>query len=190
MLNDYLLDTLTTIQNNMKYILSFMIAMNFLVIFVLKFSIKLREKLSDFFDLPKKYTKEELGSVKEVLFLISHPDDEIMFFTPTIKTLITNGVFKMRILCLSNGNYEGLGKIREAEMNNVCKTLGIEFEIIDDDKMKDDIRYKWDSELIANKITEYMAKDNNLDKIGTIVTFDENGITNHPNHTSCYEGLM
>jgi N-acetylglucosaminylphosphatidylinositol deacetylase len=189
MFNDYLLDTLASVQDNMKYFLSIMIGLNFLVIFLLKFSINLREKFSDFFDLPKKYTKEELSAVKEVLLLTAHPDDEVMFFTPTLRALLAQGI-KIRLLCLSNGNFDGLGRIREVELKNVCKTLAIELEITDDDKLKDDIRHKWDSELVATKLTEYMNKDSNLDKIGTIITFDEYGITNHPNHISCYDGLM
>jgi LmbE family N-acetylglucosaminyl deacetylase len=187
--NEYLLDTLTLIQDNMKYFLSFMIILNFVVIFFLKFSIKKREKFSDFLDLPRKYTQEQLSEIKDVLLIIAHPDDEVMFFTPTLKTLLENKI-KVRILCLSNGNFDGIGKVREEEMRAVCTKLNIQLEIIEDDKLKDDIRYKWDSDLVANKIEEYMNKANNIEKIGTLITFDEYGITKHPNHVSCYEGLM
>lgn len=44
---------------------------------------------------------------------------QVMFFTPTIKKLIEDGT-SVHILCLSNGNYDGLGKIREKELYNAC----------------------------------------------------------------------
>ena len=56
--------------------------------------------------------KGELSSIGSVLLIIAHPDDEIMFWTPTIKTLISFNI-SMKILCLSNGNYDGLGELRE-----------------------------------------------------------------------------
>ena len=43
-------DFLETIQNNIRFILSFIIISNFLIIFLLKFSIKLRNKFELFFD--------------------------------------------------------------------------------------------------------------------------------------------
>jgi len=52
---------------------------------------------------------------KRILFVISHPDDESMFFVPTILNLKAEG-YTLELLCLSNGNYDGLGKIREIEM--------------------------------------------------------------------------
>jgi hypothetical protein len=189
MSDENLFDFLTTIQDNMKYFLTIMIIINFVVIFLLKFSIKIKEKFTDFFDLPRKFTNEDLATIKEVLLITAHPDDEIMFFTPTLNKL-TNSNVKVKLLCLSNGNFDGQGKVREEELKTVCKQLNIEYEIINDDKLKDDIRYKWDSEKVAEKIAEYINKDNNIEKIGAIVTFDENGVTKHLNHISCYEGLV
>ena len=38
-----------------------------------------------------------------------------MFFGPTLCMLERQG-FATHVLCLSNGNYEGLGKVREKEL--------------------------------------------------------------------------
>lgn len=48
------------------------------------------------------------------LFVIAHPDDEAMFFVPTILALKRNQTnqSKMSLLCLSSGNAVGLGEIR------------------------------------------------------------------------------
>lgn len=51
---------------------------------------------------------------KKVLFVTAHPDDECMFFTPTIEAMKKES--DLYILVLSNGGYDGLGKIRQKEM--------------------------------------------------------------------------
>lgn len=42
--------------------------------------------------------------VKEALLVIAHPDDECMFFAPTIIGLQERGI-KVNILCLSTGEF-------------------------------------------------------------------------------------
>ena len=40
---------------------------------------------------------------KKILLLIAHPDDESMFFLPSIYELLKIG-YKIKIICFSNGN--------------------------------------------------------------------------------------
>ena len=40
-----------------------------------------------------------------VLFVIAHPDDECMFFAPTILALTRSGQYDVFLLCLSSGNH-------------------------------------------------------------------------------------
>ena len=47
-----------------------------------------------------------------------------MFFAPSIIQL--NNFNKIHVLCLSNGNYAGLGKIRERELEKSCEVFEIE----------------------------------------------------------------
>ena len=186
-----LFDYLESIQENIKYILSFIIITNFIIIFLIKFAIRTREKFKNFF-----HTIE--STKQEVLLIIAHPDDEIMFFYPTIINLLKNKI-KIRILCLCNGNFDGLGKIREGEFSQVMKMLRIDnYKIINDEKLNDGIKVKWDENHIAARIKQYLSEEEgdsngkiiNFNRIGIIITFDENGVTKHPNHSSCCHGLL
>jgi N-acetylglucosaminylphosphatidylinositol deacetylase len=47
-----------------------------------------------------------------------------MFFAPTIRGLLKGG-WDVRGLCLSNGNAEGLGKVREGELRDAWEVLGV-----------------------------------------------------------------
>ena len=131
--------------------------------------------------------KNDISKIKSVLLIIAHPDDEIMFFTPTIKYLIKLGI-KIKILCLSNGNYDKIGEIRTEEFKNVSKYLKLEDnELIDIPELQDDIKKFWNEKIVSDKISDFLNKNNDIE---TILTFDENGITKHPNHISCYNGLV
>lgn len=175
---------LESIQNNIKLFLSAIIILNFLVIILLKLSIRAKQKFLAFFENSGSQQK------RDTLLIIAHPDDEVMFFTPTVKCLISNGC-KVRVLCLSNGNTDNLGKIRETELEKVCKHLGVsECEILSHEGLQDDIRTYWSNDVVAKVIKEYLDRADYIDKIGTIITFDETGITKHPNHISCCNGLL
>ena len=58
------------------------------------------------------------------VLVMAHPDDESMFFLPTIRSLQEAGE-TVWILCLTTGNYDGLGNTRKLELSNVCRLLGI-----------------------------------------------------------------
>lgn len=84
----------------------------------------------------------DLPSVGSVLLLIAHPDDEIMFWTPTIKYLLSKKI-QLKILCLSNGNYNGLGDLREVEFDNVSRELNLFNNVIlNVPELQDDITKK------------------------------------------------
>jgi len=60
-----------------------------------------------------------------ILYVIAHPDDEAMFFVPSIVQLRQPHLHnKLYLLCLSNGNFDGLGKIREKELHASARYLG------------------------------------------------------------------
>ena len=131
--------------------------------------------------------KTELSSVGSVLLIIAHPDDEIMFWTPTIKALIDYKI-PMKILCLSNGNYDGLGELREKEFDNVSRALNLpDNQILNIPELQDNIKQYWEPKIVSEQIEEFL-KDNT--DVKTIITFDNNGVTKHPNHISCFNGLI
>ena len=63
--------------------------------------------------LPQPLTGETL------ILVIAHPDDEAMFFYPTISR-----AKRLHIICLSNGGYDGLGEQREKELQRAARRLG------------------------------------------------------------------
>ena len=63
---------------------------------------------------------------KRVVLLIAHPDDEAMFFAPTVVALThPDRGNHLKILCLSNGNAEGLGERRRVELVQSAEVLGV-----------------------------------------------------------------
>ncbi|KAM3561918.1 hypothetical protein ARSEF4850_003008, partial [Beauveria asiatica] len=66
---------------------------------------------------------------KRICLLIAHPDDEAMFFAPTVLALTRPETGNhVKILCLSSGNAEGLGETRKKELVKSGMTLGLRDE--------------------------------------------------------------
>ncbi len=125
---------------------------------------------------------------KHVIIVTSHPDDECMFFAPTILGLQQLLGCTIHLMCLSNGDFYGQGKIREKELLNSCKVLGIDREnctIINDECLPDDPNIKWKPEVITRYIKEEISKA----KFHMLVTFDSNGVSGHPNHNAIYAAV-
>lgn len=108
------------------------------------------------------------------LLLIAHPDDESMFFAPSLLNLKGN----IDILCLSNGNKEG--KEREKELKMVGYYTGanvIITTLFSDGK-------DWNPEKIYLRLLwAYILRP-----FDVLMTFDEKGVSGHKNHISCYKG--
>uniref|UniRef100_A0A3Q4AMF7 N-acetylglucosaminylphosphatidylinositol deacetylase n=1 Tax=Mola mola TaxID=94237 RepID=A0A3Q4AMF7_MOLML len=68
--------------------------------------------------------REAGGADIRVLIVTAHPDDECMFFAPTIIQLVELHA-SVHLLCLSQGNYYNKGAQRKQELLNSCAVLGI-----------------------------------------------------------------
>jgi N-acetylglucosaminylphosphatidylinositol deacetylase len=115
---------------------------------------------------------------ESVLVVTAHPDDECMFFTPTLLALYHRGV-KVYLLCLSTGNAEGQGSQRIVELYRAARTLGIpkdRIAIVDHPKLSDG--GNWSSSFIEDQVIQAV----NLIKATHIITFDLDGVSGHPNH--------
>ena len=138
----------------------------------------------------EKDSNKEEDKEKKVMLVISHPDDEAMFFGPTLESLkktkmITTKVF---CICLSNGNASGLGQTRAKELKKstleVFKLDGC--VIADSEDLQDGMDNVWPLEEIANVVHEcvqHYSPD-------VILTFDERGVSKHPNHVQTHRGVM
>lgn len=125
-----------------------------------------------------KFLKQE----SNILLVVAHPDDEVMFFGPTLCSILEHKI-PIKVLCLSNGNADSLGKIREKEFSKSLLNLGISnFTIIDDHELADGF-HLWDPALISSYLDTYISSCN------TILTFDSFGISGHPNHISLFHGV-
>ncbi len=79
-----------------------------------------------------------------------------MFFVPSIIQLREKN--DLYILCLSNGNFDGLGKIREKEMHASASYFGFkECKVVDNPQLQDGMKSYWDPEIIAQEIKNYMT---------------------------------
>lgn len=138
-------------------------------------------------------TKVNFQKVSTVNLLIAHPDDEVMFFAPTLLNL--NDYFsslsksiKFNIICFSNGNFDGLGDARAHELQNSINLLlnnngSSNYTKIYLFNHSDGMHENWDivkmEAQLANILTDI---DNSI-----ILTFDHNGVSKHPNHIACYK---
>ena len=96
------------------------------VIVPLLFAFILRESINH--DNPFLHIKSQTndtGSPPKVLLVTAHPDDESLFFAPTLASLQTSNA-DVFFLCLSTGDADGLGKVRQQELIQSLDVLGIQ----------------------------------------------------------------
>ncbi|KAL8129473.1 LOW QUALITY PROTEIN: hypothetical protein V2J09_018628 [Rumex salicifolius] len=107
---------------------------------------------------------------KNVLLVIAHPDDESMFFAPSINYLTSRG-HNIHILCLSTGmpdhlipidcptigNADGIGKIRTIELYKASAVLKVpmqQVKVVDHQDLQDGFGKVWNLSLIAKFVEE------------------------------------
>lgn len=122
-----------------------------------------------------------------VYYIIGHPDDEVMFFAPSILEL-TKPAYnnEVKLICLSIGDAvdPSMGPIRSEELKHSGKILGLKDDNIQIlDKFKDSMELHWDEMEISSVLQELIKEDS-----AVLITFDEKGVSNHPNHISLFYG--
>ncbi|XP_057317122.1 N-acetylglucosaminyl-phosphatidylinositol de-N-acetylase-like [Hydractinia symbiolongicarpus] len=133
---------------------------------------------------------EHLFLQQKVLFVTAHPDDEVVFFGPTINSLRRIvGAENIFLLAMTNGNYEGKGRTREKEIVEGFKVLGLNSGHIHFYKHEAPLVDHPDIHLpfkeLAVGIEEHVKKLN----INTIITFDDMGVSGHLNHGDIYRAI-
>ncbi|TPX66141.1 hypothetical protein SpCBS45565_g04669 [Spizellomyces sp. 'palustris'] len=148
----------------------------------------------------------ELRTAQRPLLVVAHPDDECLFFSPTMNAL--GGV--KGVLVLSTGNNYGIGDTRRRELMGSCRELGVDEEhctvldfpyvawficdfrfsllssgIVASD-IQDNPREWWPADRILEIVTEHVKKTN----ADVIVTFDSGGTSGHINHRSVHRALV
>ncbi|KAK7961098.1 N-acetylglucosaminyl-phosphatidylinositol de-N-acetylase [Apiospora saccharicola] len=137
---------------------------------------------------------------KRICLLIAHPDDEAMFFAPTLLALTRPDTGNhVKILCLSTGDQDGMGHVRRTELKKSAMLLGLRDEddafVVDDPDFRDSITETWDTDKVATLLSAAFAPHLSQKKtrepmasIDVLLTFDEGGVSSHPNHISLYHG--
>lgn len=123
-----------------------------------------------------------------VLFVTAHPDDECMFFAPSVINSLENSCNEnVYLLCLTNGNYYGLGHIRKKEILKSCVALGMSVKnvFVLDSVFFLDGNTDWDFQRVRVAIKEKVIELG----IKTIVTFDSHGVSKHLNHIALFQSL-
>mmetsp|Transcript_3507 Transcript_3507/g.7278 ORF Transcript_3507/g.7278 Transcript_3507/m.7278 type:complete len:246 (-) Transcript_3507:853-1590(-) len=127
--------------------------------------------------------KRQLASEK-FLIVTAHPDDEVMFFFPFISSFVKTN--EVGLLCLSTGDADGLGRVRSIELEKASKFLGLSrHSIADDPLLRDGMRTQWDISRIRTLVKEELTKHNYT----SIVTFDQHGVSSHPNHIAIHSAI-
>lgn len=127
---------------------------------------------------------------KKSLLVIAHPDDETMFFGPTIMNII-NVNKSLDILCLSNGDGENFeGNKRFDELSRVVKAFGpnVRFNVIKDKQLKDSMTIQWNTNTIISYIKAELSSHKD-EPINTLITFDSYGVSGHSNHRSIHKAI-
>eukprot|EP00938_MAST-03A_sp_MAST-3A-sp1_P007438 g7438.t1 len=154
---------------------------------ILLICIALRVLRSLIFSSNEKF--EKYFKSKTCGLVIAHPDDETMFFSPWIRTFMrSSNVDRLFVLCLSNGDYDGLGEVREKEIVQAAVCLGLDGEnvnVIRDSRLADGPNSVWKEEAIRGHVAKFVESN----KISTLVTFDDFGVSGHVNHIHCSMGV-
>jgi N-acetylglucosaminylphosphatidylinositol deacetylase len=135
------------------------------------------------------------------IFVIAHPDDESMFFLPTIFGL--QHVDQKWLLCLSNGNYNGLGRTREVELHRAAGCLGFDrIVVVNHDELQDSPTRTWSHHTVARVLEETLLRSlpNPPDadandchphqQVVLLYTFDDKGVSGHVNHVDTHHGVQ
>ncbi|KAM7500658.1 hypothetical protein LguiA_025072 [Lonicera macranthoides] len=109
------------------------------------------------------------------------------FFTPTINYLTSRG-HSIYILCISSGNADGMGDIRQEELYQASAILKVplhQVKILDHPDLQDGFGKVWNCSLLSRIIEEEIDSH----AIDLIITFDNYGVSGHCNHCDVSQGV-
>lgn len=120
------------------------------------------------------------------VIVTAHPDDESMFFLPTIRCLQQKGC-EIWLICLTTGNYDGLGTVRSRELRRTCREiLGIQqVQLIDDPRLPDHPTQAWPLEHAVHVLETHLPSQQIQ-----LITFDSYGVSGHINHRDTFRAVQ
>ena len=141
-----------------------------------------------------------MSSITHVIFVLAHPDDESMFFTPTLSHLNfpTHTPLQSHLLCLSTGDYAGLGSVRSEEIQRAATFLNFSSLSVLNTPSLQDGSSMWSPPVVKSAVQQFVDDLKTKTKTKTkaspqdafvLVTFDELGVSGHTNHVQTFRGV-
>lgn len=133
------------------------------------------------------------SSSTSISLVIAHPDDEVMFFAPTLLQLdsFLPSSISFNVICLSKGNADDLGDKREVELqesiNFLMANSNRDVQLFQFD-YADGMEESWDVNSLASTVLNDVLLPQDK-KQNVLLTFDDHGVSGHPNHISCHSAV-
>lgn len=119
---------------------------------------------------------------RDILLVVAHPDDEVMFFGPTLALLTTPWLNNtLSVLCLTTGDADGLGHVRRLELEASLKQFAVpssRVTVIDSPSLPDSQTVEWDLPEVESIVSDALKSS----MASVLITFDDEGVSHHPNH--------
>ncbi len=111
--------------------------------------------------------------------VITHPDDESMFFKPLLSNLSLIQKQEVHILCISAED----DNIRKAELLKACEVFGILPERV---HLVEEQSHNWNIIAIQKHVEEFVREHD----IQVVYTFDKQGVSGHLHHIAIHYGTV
>ncbi|CDF89574.1 ZYBA0S04-07536g1_1 [Zygosaccharomyces bailii CLIB 213] len=134
-----------------------------------------------------------LNDTNSLSLIVGHPDDEVMFFAPTLLQLdkFMPSSVDFNVVCLSKGGADGLSETRVIELqrsvNFLLANTKRKVELFQFD-YPDGHDERWDQTSVKNAIKSAVLENSDVQR-AVLLTYDSHGVSNHPNHIACYNAV-
>lgn len=125
--------------------------------------------------------------LNNLALVISHPDDEVMFFAPTLLQL-QRTVRNLYVICVTNGGYDGSPVVRQKELLASCVSLGVLREnviFMNDTRFVDHPTRSWVVVDLSSRLSALLTKIN----VDCVLTFGSGGVSGHINHIDTHKAV-
>lgn len=134
---------------------------------------------------------EFLDRIDSLSLVIAHPDDEVMFFAPSLLEFDSRlpSSVEFNIVCLSKGGADGLGDTRIQELQESVNLLlsnsrrRYRLHQYDYPDGQEEI---WDQKSVQSSIRDSVLIEK---KSTALLSFDDRGVSKHINHIACHEAV-
>ncbi|KAK4352659.1 hypothetical protein RND71_028177 [Anisodus tanguticus] len=149
-----------------------------------------QETIPSYFLLTSVDKKCGVFSKRNVLLVVSHPDDESIFLDNQESITDTNFQYFVSALshCIEIGNADGMGNVRNEELylaSIVLKVPQKQVKVLDHPDLQDGFGKSWNSKLLSKIIKEEFVNC----AVDLVITFDNYGVSGHCNHQDVHQGV-